>query len=135
MESRTCKVCREETIPPGQGDGIGEDSTRNSVSWAQSGTGHGDLCLLRLQANIRLQVIDMMIKSLGGSLERERCQNVRAIAVGKRASSRQFPHFYSTQGKTRTLTMIVSWSRKSAMRLEKLTLQPQKLAELVQLKH
>jgi hypothetical protein len=45
-------VYRHETISASQGDGIGENGTRNSETWAQSGTRLGLLGLLCLQANV-----------------------------------------------------------------------------------
>jgi hypothetical protein len=51
-KSHTRMVYRHETISASQGDGIGENGTRNSETWAQTGTRHGLFGLLCLQADV-----------------------------------------------------------------------------------
>jgi hypothetical protein len=51
-KSHTRMVYRHETISATQGDGIGENGTRNSETWAQSSAGHGLLGLLCLKADV-----------------------------------------------------------------------------------
>ena len=68
---RTRAINREEAISSGESNSIGENGTGYSEAWAQSCARLGRLGLLRLHTDIKLQVIDVMVQCLGGSLRRE----------------------------------------------------------------
>jgi hypothetical protein len=100
---RTRTINREEAIPSGESNSIGENGTGYSEAWAQSSAWPGRLRLLRLHADIKLQVIDVMVQCLGGSLRRE-LEKQFDVKEAKDMNSRQSPHPHSIPGTLYTLT-------------------------------
>jgi hypothetical protein len=58
------KIVGEETIASGQSDGVAENGTTDSVSWAKSSAVDEWFSFLSLETDIELKVVDIAIQQL-----------------------------------------------------------------------
>ena len=59
---RTCELGRHEAVAAREAHGIGEDRARDRVARAQAGSGSRDLGLLSLEANVELEVLNVVVE-------------------------------------------------------------------------
>lgn len=60
------EIGSKETIPPDESDGVCEDGTRDGETRTQTGALHDRFNRLSLEAGVKLEMVDIAIKLLGG---------------------------------------------------------------------